>query len=69
MVETSLVAVRAVRHRLAAEVKQLRVACLYQEDLSLQCGDRLPLRKGLSLPAGKVARLLGKLGVTITRVG
>jgi hypothetical protein len=25
--------------------------------------------RGLSLPAGKVARLLGQLGVTITRVG
>jgi hypothetical protein len=25
--------------------------------------------KGLGLPAGKVARLLGQLGVTITRVG
>jgi hypothetical protein len=84
MVETKLVAVRAARHRLAAEVEQLRVAGLYQQDLSPSAGDRLPLRrpgrparcragawasKGLGLPAGKVARLLGQLGVTITRVG
>ena len=69
MVETNLWRC-GQRHRLAAEVEQLRVACLYREDLSPSAGDRFPLRrpgrpargragawasKGLSLPAGKVA--------------
>jgi hypothetical protein len=34
MVEANLLAVRAARDQLAAEVEQLRVACQYQEDLS-----------------------------------
>jgi hypothetical protein len=115
MMEANLLAVRAARDQLAAEVEQLRVACQYQEDLFPHCrrpgsaattsrsaatsgpGDvsspvilsrprkrwapsasrsararsrwRRGRPRGWGLPAGKVARLLDQLGVTITPGG
>jgi hypothetical protein len=58
MVEAKLVAVRAARHRLAPEVEQLRVACLYQEDLSPSAGDRF--RYGVQVGPRAVALARGR---------